>query len=228
MPDSQDDRILETSTADHTLEEYRLRLGGHTWSILHAKAIISMMDEQRFLSEDRTKIPYGLALWPSSIALAHDLVARADSLRGKHVLELGAGTGLAGIVAATLGAHVVQSDRQELALSLCKRNAERNGLATIEHRVADWTLWEDTERYDIILGADVIYSEPMHPHLRHILETNLAPGASVFLADPFRKTSLELLEGLEASGWRVSMQKWSIGEETRGRPIALYELAAPA
>lgn len=35
----------------------------------------------------------------------------ADKLRGRQVLELGSGTGIAGIAAALLGAHVVLTDR---------------------------------------------------------------------------------------------------------------------
>ena len=114
-------------------------------------------------------------LWPSSIALAHELVARADSLAGVRILELGAGTGLPGIVAATYGARVLQTDRLDVALDLCRRNAERNHVR-IEHRVADWTIWSDEERYDLILGADVLYAERLHSFLRHIFETNLAPN----------------------------------------------------
>lgn len=228
MSDAHDDRTLRTQTGDLPLAEYRLRLGGHEWSILHTHAIIGMMEEQRFLSEDRAKVPYGVALWASSIALAHDLVARGDALRGRRVLELGAGTGLAGIVAATLGARVVQTDRQALALSVCERNGARNHVHGVEHRLADWTLWDDTTRYDAIIGADVIYSEAMHPHLRHILDTNVAPGAPVLLADPMRKTSMPILEALEGDGWTVRMARWSIGEGTDRRTIGVYELHAPA
>ena len=42
-----------------------------------------------------------MVLWPAAIALAHEVAERADTLRGARVLELGAGTGLPGIVAAT-------------------------------------------------------------------------------------------------------------------------------
>ena len=50
---------------------------------------------------------YGVTLWPSAIALAHDLAARGNRLRDLRVLELGAGTGLPGIVAASFGARVI-------------------------------------------------------------------------------------------------------------------------
>ena len=213
-----------TLAHDPPLHEYHLRLGQHEWVIAHSGAILSAEDEQRYLSEDRSLAPYGIALWPAAIALAHELASRANELAGLRVLELGAGTGLPGIVAATFGAHVVQTDRLDVALTLGRLNAERNGMRTIEHRLADWTEWTDAERYDLVLGSDVIYPSRLHPSLRAIFETNLAPGGRILLSDPFRWTSLALLEGMEADGWSVSVTKWRLGGEWGERLIAGYDL----
>jgi predicted nicotinamide N-methyase len=202
-------------------EEYHLALGGRSFRILHKGTILTHDDEQRFLGAEQ-RLPYGIVLWPAAIALAHELTSR--DVAGRHVLELGAGTGLPGIVAASLGARVVQTDRQEDALSLCKQNAERNGIMTIEHRIADWTAWEDPEQYELILGADVLYGETLHPHLRRIFDANLAPGGTLLLSDPFRKTSFVLLEAMEAEGWIVTMTKWRVGIDLPERSIGVFEL----
>jgi len=218
---------LNTTAGELPLHEYHLRLSGREWSVLHTGAVLSRDDEQRFLTDNKPRLPYGIVLWPAAIALAHEVAARGESLAGKRVLELGAGTGLPGIVAASLGARVVQTDRQELAMGVCRRNAERNGVATIEHRLADWTEWSDTERYDFIIGSDILYGDAMHPHLRRIFETNLAPGGVILLSDPFRAPSLVLLEAMEADGWNVGMAKWNVGADAADRPIGVFELAAP-
>lgn len=214
--------VLRTTAGDLAYGEYNLRLQGHAWKILHTGAILSREDEERFLVGEQRRLPYGIVLWPAAIALAHEIAAHPWA--GKRVLEIGAGTGLPGIVAASLGARVVQTDRQEVALHICQKNAERNGVASIEHRLADWTTWEDTEQYDCILGSDVLYGPAMHVYLRPIFETNLAPGGTIFLSDPFRAESFEVLEGMEANGWRITMNKWTVGITPPERPVGVYAL----
>lgn len=218
---------LHTSAGDFPLQEYRLRQAGREWTILHTSAILTQTDESYFLRELKDRVPYGVALWPAAIALAHEVASRADEFSGRRVLELGAGTGLPGIVAAGLGAQVTQTDRQDLALSVCQRNGARNGITTIEYRLADWATWDDTRRYDWIIGSDILYGEAMQPYLRRIFETNLAPTGRILLSDPFREISIRLLEELEVSGWQISLSKWRIGEEAAPRPIGLFELAPP-
>ncbi len=218
-------QVLHASTGDFPLLEYRLRQAGREWTILHTGAILTYADEEHFFREMMNRLPYGVALWPAAIALAHEVASRAEAFRGKQVLELGAGTGMPGIVAASVGARVVQTDRHELAMSVCKRNGERNGIRTIEHRLADWTTWHDTTRYDWIIGSDILYSETMHPYLRPIFESNLADGGRVLLSDPFRDVSIRLLEAMEESGWKISLSKWSVGEDAAPRSIGLFELS---
>ncbi|WP_165250210.1 class I SAM-dependent methyltransferase [Paludisphaera soli] len=226
---SDSDELLETTAGDFPLLDYRLRRGGREWTVLHVGAVLTDEDETRAIVRKTNRLPYGVSLWPSGIALAHEIAVREAEFRGRSVLELGAGVGLPGIVAATLGTHsVLQTDRDEVALHLCRRNGERNGPTTIEHRIADWADWAESGRYDWILGADVLYGDSLHPDLRRIFEANLAPGGRVLLSDPFRPGALGFLNSLEADGWRVEFARWEVGEESTPRPIGVFELAPPA
>jgi methyltransferase-like protein 23 len=219
--------ILPTTAGDFPLYECRLAVCGCHWSVLHTGAVVSAADEVRYLDQMAGRLPYGVVLWPAAIALAHEVATRAAAFAGRSVLELGAGTGLPGLVAASVGARVVQTDRQELALHVARLNGERNSAGPIEYRLADWSVWSDAGRYDWILGSDILYGAELHPDLRRIFETNLAVGGRVLLADPFRGVSLGLLEALERDGWRVGLTRWTVGEESAPRPIGVFELNAP-
>lgn len=195
-----------------------LELAGRAWSILHAGAVISAAEEAAFLRGGvELRLPYGSVLWPSAIALAHELAER--DLADKRVLELGAGTGLPGIIAAARGARVVQTDRQSFALHLGKRNAERNAIE-LEQRTADWTAWTDASRYDLVIGADILYAPDLHPHLRKIF----AQTDEVLLGDPYRAHGLELLEAMERDGWRVTHAKYTLNE----RAVGVFQLRRSA
>jgi predicted nicotinamide N-methyase len=218
--------VLETTAGPMPLEDIQLAIGDRSWSILHTDAIITHEDEKTFLRDQgTTKRPYGVALWPAALALAHDLAAR--DLAGKRVLELGAGTGLPGIVAASRGARVVQTDKQKLALHVCEKNAARNLSGTahaIEHRLADWTMWTDEDRYDVIVGSDILYTEFLHPFLRNILDTSLATGGTALVADPFRRESMPFFELMEADGWQIAIDKWTVGIAPPPRTVGVFAL----
>ena len=87
--------------------------------------------------------------------------------------------------------------------------------------------YDDAIHYDWILGSDILDGEPLHPDKRRIFESNLAHGGRILLADPLRGASLRLLEALEGDGWRITMTRWDVGEETTPRPIGVFELTPP-
>ena len=219
---------LDTTGGAFGLQEYCLRIGDRAWDVWHTGVVLTAEDEVRVIGVRTNRLPYGVALWPSAIALAHEVAARAGEFAGRRVLELGSGLGLPGIVAASVGGRVVQTDRDELALHLARRNGARNRCEGIEHRLADWTAWEDRARYDWIIGADILYGAVLHDPIRAIFAANLAPGGRVLVADPFRGVGLRFLEGLEADGWHVSYNQWDVGEDGSPRPVGVFELAPPA
>lgn len=104
--------------------------------------------------------------WPAGEVLA-SYIARRGSLEGKYVLELGSGTGLVGLLAGVLGAHVCITDQAPL-LAIMARNVQMNGLsACVDVAELNWgePIPEDIPRPDIILAADCVYFEPTFPLL---------------------------------------------------------------
>ena len=72
-------------------------------------------------SEKQADGDTGRTVWDAAVVLAKYMEINGAMMRGKRVLELGAGTGLAGLAAAALGAHVDISD-----LSYCLPNIIQN------------------------------------------------------------------------------------------------------
>ena len=67
-------------------------------------------------------------VWDAAIVLGRYLEKKAPELQGKKVIELGAGTGVAGIVASFLGGKVTITDRK-MALNVTneRRGKPRRG-----------------------------------------------------------------------------------------------------
>ncbi|RVE70088.1 hypothetical protein OJAV_G00084040 [Oryzias javanicus] len=56
---------------------------------------------------------YGMYVWPCAVVLAQFVWTHREELSGKTVLEIGAGVGLPGVVAARCGARLFLSDSSE-------------------------------------------------------------------------------------------------------------------
>jgi methyltransferase-like protein 23 len=190
------------------LELVDLAIGGRSWRVLTVRDQDALLD----LADQLEHVPYGFLLWESAIALAELLTQHAEWVAGKRVLELGAGLGLPGLVARSLGAEVWQTDHEPHALALAQINATQNSVEGLRHFLADWTAWEHTVQYDLILGADILYERAMQPHLAPIFARNLAPGGRLLLADPSRPQALTFVADLEKQGWRfeITMQTISL------------------
>jgi predicted nicotinamide N-methyase len=145
VADVVDEKVLSTSIGHFPLNEYRIDVDGVERKVLHVSTILSHGEESEYLLSNEERLPYGTMLWASSIALAHEIAGRDDIL-GASVLELGAGTGLPGIAAASRGADVVQTDRDKVALELARRSLNINGLHNVQQRMVDWTRWDDSRR----------------------------------------------------------------------------------
>jgi predicted nicotinamide N-methyase len=151
--------------------------------------------------EDDDQIPYWAELWPASRGLAQYIWEQVD-FDGDKVLELGAGLGLPGLVAARKGARVTFSDYQPEALKIASRNALRNRIEGVAFALADWRHWTLEEQFDWIIGSDVLYNPRSNPHVARILANNLAASGQLLFAHPGRPATLSFLEGLVLAGFQ--------------------------
>jgi predicted nicotinamide N-methyase len=121
--------------------------------------------------------PYWAFCWGSGSVLARFVLDHEELVRGKTVLDFGAGSGVVAIAAARAGARrAVACDADPSALHAVRVNARRNGVQ-VELR-ADYFATRD-ETVDVIVAADVLYDEANRPLLAHFREH----AATVLVAD---------------------------------------------
>ena len=119
----------------------------------------------------------GLKTWTSSLLLSQRLATCRKYISDDcpRVLELGAGTGLAGISAACIwSTHVLLTDLPEIIPNLDRNLTRNRGVidqnhGSVEARALDWTDEADMPRHEeekfmVVLAADPIYSTE-HPRL---------------------------------------------------------------
>jgi methyltransferase-like protein 23 len=177
-----------------------VEIAGRTW-------VVETVDDQDALleaSEGRAHFPFGMMLWESAIALSAVLGERPKIVADRTVLELGAGLGLCGVVAAALGGRVTQTDHDGDTLAACERTAFLNGVEGIARATGDWHDWRVPGTFDVILGADIAYDGADHGALLDVLARAMAPGGTVLLADPGREQQGAFVARAEAAGWTVS------------------------
>ena len=79
-------------------------------------------------------------------ALAAEIFAEPELVRGKRVIDLGCGLGIAGIAAAMVGAReVVMTDREERALWCALAGCKANGLRDVREMPREWNFPDDVE-----------------------------------------------------------------------------------
>ncbi len=202
------------------LEDLRVRAGGRAWDIT------AVRDQDRLLAAagDWTPFPYGVLLWESAVVLGDVLAQTVFVREGADVLELGAGTGLAGLVAAGQGARVVQTDHSYEALALCRRNAVANGVTGLEQRVGDWSAWSDGAAYDIVIGADILYEPALYGDVLRVLEVSVRPGGVAVLTDPGRTQAWRFIEDLRAAGWAVRVDRRTVAALPPCDPGAMVDI----
>jgi len=137
----------------------------------------------------------GLRVWDGGLVLAKYLeryvptaTAGRPRLRG---LELGAGTGVAGLSFALMGQEVILSDIGEKQATRTRSNIERNEghIAAMGGRASyeslDWTALPERGRFgafDMVFAADVIWHESLvDPFIQALAWAASGPGLNEVL-----------------------------------------------
>jgi predicted nicotinamide N-methyase len=150
----------------------------------------------RATEEELAKIgvppPYWAFAWAGGQALARYVLDHQEIVRGKTVLDIGAGSGLVGLAAARAGAaKVLAADIDAFACAAIQLNSAANGC---ELTVTQEDVIGTSGRCDVILVGDLFYERPLAERL---LDWLRPLGIPALLGDPgrnyFPKSGVEKL-----------------------------------
>jgi len=163
--------------------------------------------------------PYWAFAWAGGQALARYVLDHPEIVRGKRVLDIGAGSGLVGLAAARAGAATVLSaDIDAFACAAIALNAAANGC---ELAITKDDLIGTPLAWDLILVGDLFYERPLAERL---LDWLVPLGVPALLGDPgrnyFPKTQVEKLAS-------YSVQTTRDLEDREIRETGVYLLSRP-
>ena len=129
--------------------------------------------------------PYWAFAWAGGQALARYILDSPWVVRGRNVLDFAAGSGIAGIAAALMGAtHVEASDVDSMAAQAVALNAEGNGVSVAVR--AEDVMAMPPGPWDVVLAGDICYEAAMTELCFPWLQRLAADGKLVLLSDPGR------------------------------------------
>ena len=185
--------------------------------------LVDSVDPTAFAVDER--LPYWAELWSSSIGLA-GLLMQGSAMKGKAVLELGCGLGLAGVAAANAGAQVLFTDYEDDALRFARYNAMRNlgteAFSTVRLKNIDCRVTEEIGTFDVVIGADILYERKNFGPLLTMLERCLRPAGYAIITDPSRAVALEFVELARISGFRVDAVSTDVTFNQRTGTVVHY------
>jgi predicted nicotinamide N-methyase len=167
-------------------------------------------------------LPYWAELWDSAGGVSQYLVDQFPSrLHGRNVLDLGCGQGLTGCTAAALGANVLFADLEAPALLFARLNGKAIS-RNIRTRRLNWQTDNLKERFDLLIGADILYERSQWVFLEPFWQKHLAPGGHVLLGEPGRPTGDGFIDWIAKQGWNITVQEQRV--TTRIAPVRVLKL----
>ena len=174
--------------------------------------------------DEELHLPYWAELWDSAIAMGRFLAGGAgrEMLRpGAAVLDLGCGMGFSGTAAAAMGCKVLFADLETPPLLFAALNS-LPWRQRVRTRRTNWRTDDLGERFELILGADILYERQQWEYLEPFWQRHLAEGGAVLLGEPGRQTGDLFPDWIEKHGWTLLPHEQPVS--TRPRPVRLFKL----
>lgn len=185
--------------------------------------LLKIADLEEFLAgkdpfANISEFPFWIRLWDAAIILAYVLQALPDK-NGRKLLELGAGLGAPGLVAAAAGFSVTLTDYEDIILDFQRVSAAASKLESVECRMLDWLNPPKLTTFEVLAGAEILFREEFFEPLLNVFSTYLAENGRIYLAHDASRQSLPRFLRLAERDFRIATQVQKIQRE--GKDITI-------
>ena len=160
------------------LEAIRLHLADEVLPLWHAFQVET--------GDLDAAMPYWAFAWAGGLALGRYLREHPETVAGRRIFDLGAGSGLVAIAAMHAGASVATAcDIDPWAAAAVEVNARANGcrVALVRRDVLD----DEPPDVDVILAGDCWYEARLAERVQPWLRRAHSRGINVLIGDPGRR-----------------------------------------
>ncbi|KNC86213.1 50S ribosomal protein L11 methyltransferase [Sphaeroforma arctica JP610] len=140
-------------------------------------------------TEHNIEAPFWGFAWPGGATLARYIIDNPHTVKGKRVLDIGAGCGIVALACRLAGAsHISVNDIDDCALASCEINAHVNNMefdCFDSTNLIGGSIPEEIP-WDVVLAGDICYDDEFASLAIAWLKQLAARGVDVVLGDPGR------------------------------------------
>ncbi|NCC25363.1 MAG: hypothetical protein EOM25_09220 [Deltaproteobacteria bacterium] len=158
------------------------------------------------------RLPFWSRVWPAEVVIGHMIfsLSRAD---GRRALEIGAGTGLSGLCAASLGYQTTIGITEHDALDFVRANILRNGFEDLARaQMINLAHTGQVEPADLVVGSEILKELSGHEALLDFLVQAVKPDGTILLATDAQRSALAFVQ---KAAEHFTVQRTSVGIRDR-------------
>ncbi|MBI4806534.1 MAG: methyltransferase [Desulfovibrio sp.] len=171
------DDILALAGSRYPVGFETVTLGSMSFEMLQITDLPSYIDQlvETARPGEKVALPFWAKIWPASFPLAL-LASKLSPASGSTFLELGAGLGLCGLVAAKRGYRTLITDKEPEALLFIRACILKNDLSGMASPAyLDIAAPETSDLFDVIACSEALYLPELHAPLANFLASHLTP-----------------------------------------------------
>ncbi|WP_029894125.1 class I SAM-dependent methyltransferase [Desulfohalovibrio reitneri] len=213
------DDLLEEARSKYDVTFETMAAGEHSLEVLQLADMEAYVERlaRELPPNTPLELPFWAKVWRTAIILS--FFVQKLPAQGRNLLEIGAGVGVCGLFAAAHGFNVTVTDIHPDALLFAKIGALKNSL---DERVrvlpCDFTTDRLGERFDVVLGSEVLYMDEHYRALTKFLGAHLAKDedAEIILAKEYTRKAKKFFKLAERDfAIRSSTMGFKSGEDEK-------------